>query len=63
MSASPTVIGQSTFVRARVSGTGDIAIEGRVEGDVNCNGEVLVDATGLVAANISARRIVVRGAV
>lgn len=61
--AETTVIGRSTFVRGRVNGTGDLGIAGRVEGDVACTGEVTVEATGLVAANVSARRIVVRGAV
>lgn len=58
-----TVIGRATFIRGRVSGNGDIEIAGRVEGDVTCSGEVLVDAGGLVAANVSAARVVVRGAV
>jgi cytoskeletal protein CcmA (bactofilin family) len=61
--ADPTVIGRATFVRGRLAGSGDIEIAGRVEGDVACDGEVTVEASGLVAANISARRIVVRGAV
>ena len=61
--ADPTVIGRATFVRGRVSGSGDIEIAGRVEGDVASDGEVTVDTSGLVAANITARRIVVRGAV
>lgn len=62
-SADRTLIGQGTFVRGRVNGTGDIEIAGRVEGEVTVTGEVLVDTTGLVGAGISARRIVVRGAV
>lgn len=61
--ADPTVIGSGTFVRGRVTGTGDLEIAGRIEGEVTCSGEVLVDSTGLVGAAISARRIVVRGAV
>jgi cytoskeletal protein CcmA (bactofilin family) len=58
-----TLIGRSTFVRGRINGSGDLEIAGRVEGDVSCVGEVVVDASGLVAANVSATRIVVRGAV
>ncbi len=58
-----TVIGRSSFVNGRVSGAGDLEIAGRVEGDVTVTGEVVVDPTGLVDANISATRIVVRGAV
>lgn len=63
MAAERTIIGQSTFVRGNVSGSGDLTIEGRVEGDVSASGEVVIEATGLVASNVSAARIVVRGAV
>lgn len=61
--ATATLIGRTTFVRGRVNGDGDLEIAGRVEGDVAVTGEVLVDTSGLVAANISGARIVVRGAV
>src|SRR3954467_14936309 len=58
-----TVIGGGTFVRGRVTGTGDLEIAGRIEGDVACTGDVLVESSGMVGAGIAARRIVVRGAV
>ncbi|MDF2694572.1 MAG: hypothetical protein K0S65_2955 [Labilithrix sp.] len=61
--ATATLIGRTTFVRGRVNGDGDLEIAGRVEGDVAVTGEVIVDTSGLVAANISGARIVVRGAV
>ncbi len=58
-----TVIGPGSVVRGRVTGTGDLEIAGRIEGDVSCTGDVTVESSGLVGASISARRIVVRGAV
>lgn len=61
--ATSTVIGRASFIRGRVSGDGDLEIAGRVEGEVAVNGDVVVDTSGLVAANVSAARIVVRGAV
>jgi len=61
--AATAVISSSTFIRGRINGTGDLEIAGRVEGDVAVSGDVTVDTTGLVAANVSAARIVVRGAV
>lgn len=63
MADATTVIGRTSFVRGRISGNGDLEISGRVEGDVTVSGEVTIEATGLVAANVSARRIIVRGAV
>jgi cytoskeletal protein CcmA (bactofilin family) len=59
----PTVIGRTSVVTGRITGTSDLEIAGRVEGDVAVSGEVVIDSTGLVGANVSASRIVVRGAV
>ncbi len=61
MSADVTVIGRSSFVRGRISGTGSLEIAGRIEGEVSVTGDIAVEATGLVAANLSAQRITVRG--
>jgi len=61
--AETTVIGRASFVRGRVNGSGDLEIAGRVEGDVTITGEVTVESSGLVAANVNAKRIIVRGAV
>ena len=61
--ADVTVIGRGAHVRGRVHGTSDLEIHGYVEGDVNVTGELVVEAHGLVAANLTARRLVVRGAV
>jgi cytoskeletal protein CcmA (bactofilin family) len=58
-----TLIGRTSFVRGRVSGSGSLEIAGRVEGEVSVTGDLTVDATGLCAANITARRLTVRGAV
>lgn len=63
MANTSTVIGRTAFVRGRVTGDGDLEIAGRVEGDVAVSGEVVIDTSGLVAANVTGSRIVVRGAV
>lgn len=61
--AETTVLARSSFIRGNVSGSGDLEIAGRIEGDVTVTGEVVIESTGLVGANVSATRIVVRGAV
>ncbi len=61
--ANPTIIGRTSFVRGRVTGDGDLEIAGRVEGEVAVSGEVVIDASGLVASGVTGSRIVVRGAV
>jgi cytoskeletal protein CcmA (bactofilin family) len=72
--AEVTVIGRGARVRGRVSlsggrgardasGSADLEVQGYFEGEAVLDGEITVEASGLVAANLSARRIVVRGAV
>ena len=63
MARESTIIGRGTVVRARLTGSGDLEVQGRVEGEIATDGEVVVAAEGLVGASVSARRIVVRGAV
>jgi cytoskeletal protein CcmA (bactofilin family) len=63
MAGDVTVIGRGAHVRGKVSGPSDLEIHGHVEGDVTIGGEVTVESHGLVAANLSARRLIVRGAV
>ncbi len=58
-----TVIGAQTFLRGRVHGAGDLEIAGHVEGDVSVTGDVVVEAGGLVGANLNGHRITIRGAV
>jgi len=61
--ADVTVIGQGMFLRGSIKGDGDLEIRGRIEGDVEVAGEVTIGEAALVKADISARRITVRGAV
>ncbi len=61
--ADVTIISRSSRVRGRFTGSGDLEILGHVEGEIELAGDVTVDTEGLVAANVSAQRIVVRGAV
>lgn len=58
-----TLIGRGTFIRGRILGATDIEIQGRIEGNLEASGEVLIDTEALIAADIEAERIVVRGAV
>lgn len=61
--ADATVIGSQTFIKGRIEGSGDLEIAGRVEGDVSVTGEITVEKGGLVAANLTAERLVIHGAV
>lgn len=58
-----TVIGKGTHLKARVTGDGDLDIQGHVDGEVNVTGEVTIAEGGLVGASVNAKRIIVHGAV
>jgi cytoskeletal protein CcmA (bactofilin family) len=62
-SANRTVIGRASRVRGNLSGEGDLEVQGFVAGDIAVNGDVTVDAQGLVDANVHGRRLVIRGAI
>jgi cytoskeletal protein CcmA (bactofilin family) len=61
--SSVTVVGRTTRVRGRLSGDGDLQIEGLVIGEVVTSGNVTIEVHGIVGANVRGRRLVVRGAV
>ena len=57
-------IGKSLVIKGEVTGSESLYIDGRVEGSINLSGNrVTVGRNGQVAANISAREIVVLGKV
>ncbi len=57
-------IGKGLFIKGEISGSESLFIDGKVEGSVNLPGNrVTVGRNGQVAANISAREIVVLGKV
>src|SRR3954462_7428435 len=57
-------IGKSLVIKGEVTGSESLYIDGRVEGSINLPGNrVTVGRNGVVAANISAREIVVLGKV
>ena len=57
-------IGRSLVIKGEVSGTESLYIDGRIEGAVNFAGHrVSIGGNGSVAANISAREVVIIGVV
>src|SRR5437899_5798817 len=61
--ADVTIVGQGIFLRGSIRGEGDLEIRGRIEGDVEVGGEVTIADGALIKADVTARRITVRGAV
>ncbi len=57
-------IGRSVVIKGEVSGTESLYIDGRIEGTVNFSDHrVTIGRNGSVAANISAREVVILGKV
>lgn len=58
------MIGQSIVIKGEVSGEEDLLIQGRVEGNINLNGnQVSIGESGEVYANIQAKVIQINGKV
>jgi cytoskeletal protein CcmA (bactofilin family) len=63
-SGEQATIGKSLVIKGEVSGSESLYIDGKVEGSINLAGNrVTIGRNGQVAANISAREIVVLGKV
>lgn len=58
-----STIGPKTVVRGNVHGEGDLTIEGRVEGDVNVDGNVSVAPMAEVKGSIAAANVSIAGTV
>lgn len=60
--ATSSVLGRGARVRGRVSGDGDLRVEGAVEGDVTLSGELLIEEGAEVTGNVDAHVVTVNGA-
>jgi cytoskeletal protein CcmA (bactofilin family) len=56
-------IGRTTRVVGRITGTGDLLVEGRCEGEVNVKGHLEVARGGVIDAPVSARDVTIEGGV
>jgi len=64
ISGEQATIGKGLFIKGEITGSESLYIDGRVEGSLNLPGNrVTVGRNGQVAANITAREIVVLGKV
>ncbi len=58
-----TVIGSQTELLGKVTGSGSIRIDGRLQGEVDVEGDAYVGQDGVVVADIRARDVVIAGEV
>lgn len=55
------VIGRTARVRARVSGDGDLVVEGTLEGDVTLRGNLTVSEGARATSNVDADAVTIQG--
>lgn len=58
-----TLIGEGTIVEGNLRTKSSIRIEGRIDGDIECAGDVTIGELGTVCSNIQARSIVNAGVI
>jgi cytoskeletal protein CcmA (bactofilin family) len=59
---APSILGRGARVRGRVSGDGDLRVEGQVEGDVRVSGDLAIEEGASVTGDIEAAAVVIGGA-
>ncbi len=61
--SSDNVLGPSVRVRGRLTGDGDLRVEGQVEGDVQVSGALVVDGRGSITGGTHASSVDIEGRV
>jgi cytoskeletal protein CcmA (bactofilin family) len=59
--AREAVIGRSTRIRGRISGDGDLVVEGTVEGDVTVRGDLTIGDGATLSSSVDANSVTIRG--
>lgn len=57
------MLGPNLLVHGRLSGKGDVVVDGRLEGDVAVEGTVTIGVNGVVVAAVEAETVIVDGVV
>lgn len=56
-----TIIGKDSHFIGNIKGAGTIRVDGKIEGEVECLGDVVVGENGYVSAGLKARNLLVAG--
>lgn len=63
MTAPPCVIGKGIEIKGNLSGSEDLVIQGRVEGNIALRNHLVVDQGGQIIADIATRSLAINGEV
>ena len=58
---APGIIGKGIQIKGNLSGSGDLIIEGRVEGQIQLRDHLTIEETGVIVADIESDRLTVMG--
>jgi cytoskeletal protein CcmA (bactofilin family) len=58
-----TLIGKDTIFEGNLNAKGTLRIDGKVIGEINCQGDLVVGDNGIIEAGIKARHILVAGSI
>lgn len=62
-SSTVSVLGPGLTVEGEIKSNGDVRIEGKLDGNLSCEGQVNVTSTGVIEGDLTADRLVVAGKV
>lgn len=60
--AAESTLGRGARVRGRISGDGDLRVEGHVEGDVRVSGQVALEEGASITGDVEAAAVIISGA-
>lgn len=58
-----TIIGKDTAINGKIEAKGILRIDGKVVGEINTNGDIIVSASGTVEAEVNCRSVSIAGVV
>lgn len=61
MADPSAIIGQGISIRGNVSGSGDLVVEGRIEGQITLQNQLIVEPSGRVIADVEAGEVTING--
>lgn len=58
-----TVIGEGSIIQGNIKETGDITIKGKIVGDIDVQGLLILEETGIIEGNFLSKDAIIRGTV
>jgi cytoskeletal protein CcmA (bactofilin family) len=63
MSDTLCTVGEGIQIRGNLSGSGDLVVRGRVEGQISLDNHLTIEESGFVMANVTVQSITVNGTI